>query len=46
MPRARVTERTFYPVLIEHIRTIGGSSAQEVAYNSVPDIIFTLVLLC
>jgi len=42
MDRATITERSFYPALIEIIREVGGSGVQEVAFNSVPDIIFEL----
>lgn len=42
MPRARVTERSFYPALIKIIQAAGGSGVQEVAFNSVPDIVFEL----
>ena len=39
----QVTERTFYPALIELIEAQGGSGVSEVSYVSVPDIIFTLL---
>jgi len=42
MPRARVTERSFYDPLKEVIREAGGTAVEEVAYNSVPDIQFDL----
>lgn len=42
MPRPRVTERTFYDILVEIIRAKGGQGVQEVEYNSVPDIQFEL----
>jgi len=42
MPRERVTERTFYPVLMDIIGEAGGTGVQEVSYNSVPDIVFQL----
>jgi len=38
----RVTERTFYPAMIEVIHGIGGAAIQEVEYNSAPDIQFVL----
>ena len=38
----RVTERTFYPAIIDVIHEIGGSAVQEVQYNSAPDIQFVL----
>lgn len=37
---ATVTERTFYPALLDAIRVAGGAGVQEVEYNSVPDIQF------
>ena len=39
---ATVSERTFYPALLEVIRSRGGTGVQEVVYNSVPDIKFVL----
>ncbi|MCS6936701.1 MAG: N-6 DNA methylase [Candidatus Bipolaricaulota bacterium] len=42
MPRARVTERSFYPVLIKIIEEAGGSGVQEILFDSVPDILFDL----
>jgi hypothetical protein len=42
MPKATVTERTFYPALKDVIKEAGGTSVQEVSYNSVPDILFNL----
>jgi len=42
MRHARVTERSYYPAMMQVIAAAGGSSVQEVAYASVPDIIFTL----
>jgi len=42
MPDPRVTERTFYPALMEVIREKGGQGVQEVQFNSVPDILFEL----
>ena len=39
-PSGAVTERTFYPALLDVIRARGGSGVQEVEYNSVPDIQF------
>ena len=41
--RGRVTERTFYPVLIDEIRRRGGSAVSEVTFNSEPDIVFKLL---
>lgn len=42
MAQAKLTERTFYSALIEIIQEAGGSGAQEVSFNSVPDIVFEL----
>jgi type I restriction-modification system DNA methylase subunit len=42
MAQATITERSFYPALIEIIQEAGGSGVQEVAFNSVPDIVFEL----
>lgn len=42
MHQARMTERSLYPILIEIIQKAGGSGVQEVAFNSVPDIVFEL----
>ncbi|MBI4285144.1 MAG: N-6 DNA methylase [Chloroflexi bacterium] len=39
----QVTERTFYPALIDLIRAQGGSGVSEVSYVSVPDIVFELL---
>lgn len=39
----KVTERTFYPVLIEIIKRHGGAGASEVKINSEPDIVFELL---
>jgi hypothetical protein len=39
----QVTERTFYPALIEFIKAQGGSGVSEVSYISVPDIVFELL---
>jgi type I restriction-modification system DNA methylase subunit len=39
----KITERTFYPVLIEIIKRHGGTGISEVKYNSEPDIIFELL---
>jgi len=39
---ATVSERTFYPALLEVIHTKGGTGVQEVVYKSVPDIKFIL----
>jgi hypothetical protein len=41
-PKAQVTERTFYPALINFIKENGGSGIQEVSFNSEPDILFKL----
>ncbi len=41
--KAQVTERTFYPALIDLIRAQGGSGVSEVSYVSVPDIVFELL---
>lgn len=42
MQHGTVTERTYYDALMNVIRAAGGSGVQEVQYNSVPDIVFTL----
>ena len=40
----QVTERTFYPVLMDIIRALGGSAVSEIEYpTSEPDIIFELL---
>lgn len=39
----KITERTFYPVLIEAIKRHGGSGISEVKINSEPDIVFELL---
>jgi hypothetical protein len=39
----KVTERTFYPVMIDIIRRHGGKGISEVKYDSEPDIIFELL---
>src|SRR5580704_8532085 len=39
---ATVSERTFYPALLDVIRAKGGTGVQEVVYRSVPDIKFIL----
>jgi len=39
----KITERTFYPFLMEAIRRQGGAGVSEVKYNSEPDIVFDLV---
>lgn len=39
----KVTERTFYPFIIDVIRRHGGKGISEVKYNSEPDIIFELL---
>lgn len=38
----KVTERSFYPALMEVIQSAGGTGVQEICYNSVPDIVFNL----
>lgn len=43
MARAQVTERTFYPPLMDIISEFGGSSVSEVCYNSYPDIQFEML---
>lgn len=40
---AQVTERTFYPALIDLIKAQSGSGVSEVSYISVPDIVFELL---
>ncbi len=40
--RARLTERSYYPALIDEIRRQGGSGVSEVTYVSDPDIVFQL----
>lgn len=40
---AKITERTFYPFLMEAIKRQGGAGVSEVRYNSEPDIVFDLV---
>lgn len=42
MHTERVTERTFYPALMNVIHEAGGTGVQEVSYDSVPDIVFQL----
>jgi len=42
MPTGKVTERTFYPFLINMIKEFGGSGISEVHFNSQPDIVFGL----
>ena len=42
MTQERVTERTLYAPMIRVIGNAGGSGVQEVQFNSVPDIVFTL----
>lgn len=39
----QVTERTFYPALIDLIKAQGGSGVSEISYVSVPDIVFELL---
>jgi hypothetical protein len=41
--RAQVTERTFYPPLLQIIREKGGTGVSEVSHNSVPDIEFNYI---
>jgi hypothetical protein len=41
--RGRLTERSFYPALIDEIRGRGGSAVSEVLFNSEPDILFRLL---
>ena len=41
--KAKITERTFYPFLMEVIRRHGGAGVSEVKYNSEPDIVFDLI---
>jgi hypothetical protein len=41
--RGQVTERTFYPALIDSIRERGGRGVSEISFNSEPDIIFDLL---
>ena len=41
--KAQVTERTFYPALIDFIKAQGGSGVSEISYVSVPDIVFSLL---
>jgi hypothetical protein len=40
MVESRLTERSYYPVLKECINSLGGKGVSEVAFNSVPDLIF------
>jgi len=42
MAKSTITERTYYPFLIEVIQKIGGKGVQEVRFNSYPDIVFEL----
>src|SRR5437879_2035385 len=42
MRRGQVTERSFYPSLINVLNGKGGSGVSEVKYNSQPDIVFEL----
>jgi hypothetical protein len=39
----KVTERTFYPFLMDVIKGHGGAGVSEVKYNSEPDIVFDFV---
>jgi len=39
----KITERTFYPILIEVIKRHGGAGISEVKINSEPDIVFELL---
>lgn len=43
MPRARVTERSYYTDIKAVIAAAGGSAVSEVSFNSEPDIIFDLI---
>jgi type I restriction-modification system DNA methylase subunit len=38
----KVTERTFYPALIDLIRQVGGTGVQEINFDTEPDIVFEL----
>jgi len=40
---AKVTERTFYPALIDIIRQNSGAGVSEVSYNAEPDIVFDFI---
>ncbi|MGB9815837.1 MAG: HsdM family class I SAM-dependent methyltransferase [Thermoplasmata archaeon] len=40
MASGKVTERTFYPFLINIIEQFGGNGVSEVLFNSQPDIVF------
>lgn len=42
MTLPKITERSFYPIIIEVIESFGGSGVQEVSFNSEPDILFDL----
>jgi len=42
MIREKVTERTFYPALMDVIRKAGGTAVQEISFNSQPDILFRI----
>ncbi|MEW6359341.1 MAG: N-6 DNA methylase [Planctomycetota bacterium] len=42
MASPKVTERTFYPPLMNLIVEAGGTGVSEVRFNSEPDIVFTL----
>jgi len=39
----KVTERTFYPFLMDVIKGHGGAGVSEIKYNSEPDIVFDFV---
>lgn len=42
MAKHKVTERSFYPVLMDIIRDFGGTAIQETCFNTYPDIVFQL----
>lgn len=42
-PIAHVTERTFYPALIDYIKECGGSGVTELFFDSEPDSVFKLL---
>jgi hypothetical protein len=42
MSKQTVTERTFYPSLIEIVRDFGGKGVQETSFDTYPDIVFQL----
>jgi len=43
LSRGKVTERTFYPALIDVIRQNGGSGISEISFNAEPDIVFDFI---